>query len=101
MERRHRARFDSTLEAIPHDELLTGSQLSDKRAKSGEIIAVVRVAHDHEAPGGRLNPSDQRGTVASVGNANYASAELLGPLLRSVSPASVGDKHFPTDAALG
>src|SRR5262245_57130353 len=101
MERRHRARFDSTLEAIPHDELLTGSQLSDKRAKSGEIIAVVRIAHDHEAPGGRLNPSDQRGTVASVGNANVPGAELLGQPLRFVSSAIFRDKHFPTDAALG
>src|SRR6516164_1627864 len=101
MERRHRARFDSALESISHDELLTSSQLSDKRVESGEIIAVVRITHDHEASGGRFNPSDQCGTVTSVGNADYPSAERLGQLLRSVGAAIVGDKHFPADPALG
>ena len=50
MEGGHGARLDAAGEAVAHDEVVAAAQRVDERAEVGEVVAVVGVAHDDEAP---------------------------------------------------
>jgi hypothetical protein len=75
---RHGAGLDSAHEAVAHDEVAAVAQLFDQRRNRREVVAVVGVAHDHEAAARRVDAADQRAAVALPRDLDHARAQLSG-----------------------
>src|SRR5580700_8730656 len=73
MQRRHRSRFNAAFESISHDQSVAFAQPGDKCVQVAEIVTVVRVAHDDEAPMRGPNSAQQRSTIAFAVNRHDAS----------------------------
>ena len=99
MEEGHGAGRDAALEPVAHDQVGAVAQTLDQTVQAFEIIAVVGVAHDHEAAARRADPTDQRRAVAALRNGDDTGAQGFGHGLRTVGRAVVGDQHLAGDAA--
>ena len=92
----------ATLELTPEQaELVAAAQTLDHQVQPLEIVAVVGVAHDHEAAAGGVDAADQGRAIAALGNGRDAGAMILGDQLRAVGRSVVGDQHLADDARTG
>ena len=60
----HGAGTNSASEAIAHDEFNSGMQSAREGIEVGEVIGVVRIAHDDEPPSRRCDSTDEGGAVS-------------------------------------
>jgi len=97
----HRAGFDTTIESVAHDQVKALAQLVDERTDRGEVVAVIRVAHDHVAASRRVDATDQGAAVAPSRDVDHARAKLLGDHPRAVGAAVVGDDDLRRKAVPG
>ena len=99
MQRRHGAGRDAALETIAHHQLVAAPKRLDEGVERAEIVAVVGVAHDHEAAAGGRDAAHQRASVTLVRDRHHAGAETLGNALGPVGAAVVGDQDLSGDLA--
>ena len=94
MERRHRSLLNTTTKSITHDKIAAISKLGYEVIELREIVRIVGVAHNHEAPTCCGDPATERRTVTAIGNRHHARAEPLRDVLRSVGRAIIGDQYL-------
>ena len=81
VQRRHRIRLDAPAEAVPHDELVAFAQLLHKGIQRGEVVAVIRIAHDDELAARALDAAQKCGAIAAGGYGDDARPTTLGQRL--------------------
>jgi len=64
MQRWHRSRLDAALEAVAHDQVVTGPEPVDEGSDGRPVVAVVGVTHDDEAAAGGFDAALERAAVA-------------------------------------
>ena len=79
----------------------SAQELFDELRDLQEVVAVVRVAHDHVTAAGRGDPTHQRTAVSGPLDPDDAGAEPLRDHRRLVGAAVVGNDDFAMDAAVG
>src|SRR6185295_10736347 len=89
MQIRHRTRLDSPKKTVAHHQVIAISQLIDERPEVGEVITVIRVAHDHVFTASGSNASHQGIAVSLSLNLNHSRTQRPGNLLRTISAAVV------------
>ena len=60
----HRIRLDASGKAISHHEVVPLAQLADEGADVGEFVAVIGVAHNHEATACGSDPAHERAAIS-------------------------------------
>src|SRR5580698_4364506 len=88
------------MKAIADDHQIAGPEGFDKIAKLGEIIAFVRVSHDHEPAFSGAHSASQRVAVAFVGNANNSCTRCKSEISRPICRTVVGDEHLSVNTSL-
>ena len=63
--RRHRSRLDSPAEAIAHHDVVAFPQLLDEARNVGEVVTIVRIAHDDKRAACSGNSGTQGRAVAA------------------------------------
>src|SRR5437879_3304229 len=74
MERWHGTRADAAREAVAHHEVVTLPKLLHERTDRGEVVAVVGIAHDDEAPTGSSDATEQRAPVSLLLHIDHSSS---------------------------
>src|SRR3989442_5199143 len=94
VEGRHRAWLDLAQEAVPHHQVVPGSELVEEPPCLAKVVALVRVRHHHidAARGG--NSREKRGPIPALSHRNHARAAGRGDLRRSVGAPVVRDYHL-------
>ena len=100
VQRRHGPRLDAALKAVAHHQVGPVPELLHERHQVGEVVTVVRVAHDDAATAGGHNPAHQGVAVALLGDRHHACPGVGGQLLAAVGAAVVRDDHFAADLML-
>jgi len=96
----HRAGLDAPGKPVADDEVVAVAEAVDKGLDRGEVVAVVGVAHDHEAPARGVDAADQRAPVSLSRDVDNAHAELACDGLRAVGAPVVGDDDLRRQAVL-
>ena len=81
MQHRHRARADAAGEAVAHHQVVALAQLGQEARDVREVIAVVRIGHEHIGAAGGGDARVQRGTVAANRYGDEASTAVCRDLL--------------------
>ena len=100
MQRRHRLRLDATAKAITHYQVVTFTQLLDKRHQVDEVVGIVGVAHDDETATRGADTAHKCAIVTFGGNVDHPRAAFRREALRAISRTIVGDDYFAVDAVL-
>ena len=98
VQRRHCARRDAADEAVSDHQLLPGTKLRHEPVQPAEVIAVVGVPKNHEAPTRCRNAADERAAIAAVLDLDDARSCLGGKTLRPVGGPVVGNDYFANSA---
>ena len=98
---RHRAGLDPALEPVPHDEVVPFTELRDERHQVGEVVRVVRVAHDDVLAAGGEGGVVEGRPVPADGHVHDPRPAPPGDLLRPVGRAVVADHDLAADPVLG
>jgi hypothetical protein len=96
---RHRSRLDSAEEPIAHDEVPAPPELLHKGHQGGEVVAVVRVAHDDVAAARGKASMVQRRPVSPGGDIHDTRTSSSGKLLRTVGGAVVRHDDLTSNPA--
>ncbi len=96
----HRARADAASEPVAHCQGSAIAQGCDEAAQVREIVAVVRIAHDHEAPASGRDACAQGRAVALDRHVDDARARVTRDRLRAVGRAVVGNENLAGNARL-
>src|SRR5262249_55803298 len=91
MQRRHGAIFYAALKSVAHDQIVTRLEFFDEGIKRSEIVAVIRVAHDHELSMSGLDPHLQCIAIAALRDDDDARPKGFRDFNRSVGATVVGD----------
>ena len=91
MQRRHGAIFDAALKSVAHDQIVTRLEFFDEVVKGSEIVAVVRVAHDHELSMSGFDPHLQCIAIAALRDDDDARAMGFRDFNRSIGAAVIRD----------
>src|SRR5688500_2371099 len=103
MKRRHGARHHTTSprgQTAALYEVESLSQLLDEARNLQEIVAVVRVSHDHEAPARCGYSTHERVAIAPLAHGNHPSSQPLGDCLGAVRASVVGNDHLTADPGI-
>jgi hypothetical protein len=94
MQERHRTLRNSPLKTITHHQLITLIQLGKKLGGLAEVIGCIGITHQHIAPLGCLDTSNQRSSITPLRHGDHNSSVLAGDLLGTITTAIVSDDHF-------
>ena len=100
MQPRHRARQHASsarFEPAALHQLVTVPKPGDELRQLAEVVAVVRVSHDHEPAARGSDASHERGAVALVGDEHDPRAGGTGDRDRVIGAAVVGDDDLADD----
>ena len=64
----------------------------------GEVVGIVGIAHDDEAPARCSDAASECGTVAFLGHRHYPRTKSGGSFLGAVGAAVIGDQHLAGNA---
>ncbi len=91
---RHRARLDAATEAIAHHDVVAFAPFGHELRDGREIVTIVGVTHDDEAPARRGDARAQGVAITARAHANHSRAALFGDFERAVGRAVVGNDDF-------
>src|SRR5262249_53945385 len=103
MQHGHRAVLDAPAprgEAAALHEIASLLELAHEPRHLAEVVAVVRVPHDHELAASPRDPGHQGAPVPAHLDGDQARPGAHGDLSRSIGAPIVGDDDLPADAAL-
>ena len=100
VQKRHGAGRDAAPEAVSHDEVVSVAKLLDEGHQGREVVAVVRVAHDDELAGCRLDAAHEGAPVAFLLHVDDTRPESFRDLDRAVRAAVVGDDDLAFEIVL-
>ena len=98
MQRGHGTGSYPAFEAVAHDQLVTFPELFHENFQSGEVVAVIGIAHDDIATPSRLDTTQQRRPVPLDRHIHDPRTVLAGNFLRPVGTAVIRNQHFAGDA---
>ena len=94
MQWRHGTRFDSAPEAVAQHDIVTLAQFFHESRHIGEVVAVVRIAHDDVRTACACDARTQRRPITAFRHANHARAALFRDLNRTVRRPVIRDNDF-------
>jgi hypothetical protein len=100
MERGHGSTLYAAFEPVPHNKIVSFSQLSYEPIEPRKIIGIIGVTHDHETPFRCFNAASKGRSIAAFRNRYDSRAETLRNGLGIVSRAIVGDQYLAADVRL-
>ena len=92
-------RPNAARETISHDEIGAGAELGNECVEPLEIVTVIRVAHDDEAPSARGDAAEQSTAVAFLSDRCDACSRAERDLPRAIGTAIVRNDDLTAYAA--
>ncbi len=91
MEPGHGSPLYAAFEPVPHNKIVSFSQLSYEPIEPREVIGIIGVTHNHETPFRCFNAAGKGRSIAAFRNRYDSRAETLRNGLGTVGRAIVGD----------